>query len=139
MLTPFHLAIGVSDLKAAECFYRDVMGCPVGRRGQDWVDFNLMGHQLVCHRVPVLAQQFENPVDGDAVPVPHFGVVLTLSDFALLRDRLQKQGVEFVIEPTTRFVGEAGEQSIMFLRDPSGNAIEFKAFQNIETALFATE
>ena len=139
MLTPFHLAVGVSDLEAAERFYRDVLGCSVRRRGQEWVDFNLMGHQVVCHKVPNMAQHSENPVDGDAVPVPHFGVVLTQSVFATLRDRLLARGVEFVIEPTTRFLGEPGEQSIMFLRDPSGNAIEFKAFKDIESALFATD
>ena len=139
MLTPFHLAIGVHDLEAAERFYREVMGCPVGRRGQDWIDFNFMGHQVVCHKVANVAQSFENPVDGDAVPIPHFGVVLTQSAFATLRDRLLAQGVKFVIEPTTRFLGEPGEQSIMFLRDPSGNAIEFKAFKDIELSLFATD
>ena len=94
---------------------------------------------MVCHKVANVAQGFENPVDGDAVPIPHFGVVLTQSVFETLRDRLLAQGVEFVIEPTTRFLGEPGEQSIMFLRDPSGNAIEFKAFKDIELSLFATD
>ena len=137
MLTPFHLAIGVSDLGAAEVFYRDVLGCSLGRRSDHWIDFNLFGHQLVCHEVPtVKGATASNPVDGEEVPVPHFGVVLTLEAFESLRARLVASGMTFVIEPQTRFQGEAGEQRTMFLLDPSRNAIEFKAFRDIDDALF---
>ena len=137
MLTPFHLAIGVSDLSAAEVFYRDVLGCTLGRRSDQWIDFNLFGHQLVCHAVPASAgAAATNPVDGENVPVPHFGVVLALDAFESLKQRLVAQGVTFVIEPQTRFQGEAGEQRTMFLLDPSKNAIEFKAFRNIDESLF---
>ena len=137
MLTPFHLAIGVSDLSAAEVFYRDVLGCTLGRRSDQWIDFNLFGHQLVCHEVLASAgAAATNPVDGENVPVPHFGVVLALDAFESLKQRLVAQGVTFVIEPQTRFQGEAGEQRTMFLLDPSKNAIEFKAFGNIDESLF---
>ncbi|MBT3463134.1 MAG: VOC family protein [Gammaproteobacteria bacterium] len=137
MLTPFHLAIGVSDLSAAEVFYRDVLGCTLGRRSDQWIDFNLFGHQLVCHEVLASAgAAATNPVDGENVPVPHFGVVLALDAFESLKQRLVAQGVTFVIEPQTRFQGEAGEQRTMFLLDPSKNAIEFKAFRNIDESLF---
>ena len=137
MLTPFHLAIGVSDLSAAEVFYRDVLGCTLGRRSDQWIDFNLFGHQLVCHEVLASAgAAATNPVDGENVPVPHFGVVLALDAFESLKQRLVAQGVTFVIEPQTRFQGEAGEQRTMFLLDPSRNAIEFKAFRDIDDALF---
>ena len=137
MLTPFHLAIAVSDLAAAEVFYREVIGCTLGRRRDHWIDFNLFGHQLVCHEVPsAQGAAVSNPVDGEDVPVPHFGVVLTLDAFESLKRRLVDKGVTFVIEPQTRFQGEAGEQHIMFLLDPSKNAIEFKAFRDINDALF---
>ena len=129
MLTPFHLAIAVSDLGAAEVFYRDVLGCTLGRRSDHWIDFNLFGHQLVCHEGPtVKGAAASNPVDGEDVPVPHFGVVLTLDAFESL--------VTFVIEPQTRFQGEAGEQRTMFFLDPSKNVIEFKAFRNIDEEIF---
>ena len=137
MLTPFHLAIGVSDLGAAETFYTEVLGCTLGRRSTHLIDFNLFGHQLVCHEVPnAQGAAASNPVDGEAVPVPHFGVVLTLEAFESLRQRLVANRVTFVIEPQTRFKGEAGEQRTMFLLDPSENPIEFKAFNDIDNALF---
>jgi len=137
MLTPFHLAIGVSDLSAAEVFYRDVLGCTLGRRSDHWIDFNLFGHQLVCHEGPtVKGAAASNPVDGEDVPVPHFGVVLTLDAFESLQQRLVEKGVQFVIEPQIRFQGEAGEQRTMFFLDPSKNAIEFKAFRNIDEEIF---
>ena len=137
MLTPFHLAIAVSDLCAAEVFYRDVLGCTLGRRSDHWIDFNLFGHQLVCHEGPtVKGAAASNPVDGEDVPVPHFGVVLTLDAFESLQQRLVEKGVQFVIEPQIRFQGEAGEQRTMFFLDPSKNAIEFKAFRNIDEEIF---
>ena len=141
-MPPFHLAIAVHDLAAARRFYGGLLGCPEGRSAATWVDFNLYGHQLVCHldasRDTVGRPTHQNEVDGDAVPVPHFGLVLTLSDWQLLADRLRAAGTEFVIEPGIRFAGQAGEQATMFLKDPSGNALEFKAFAD-PAQLFATE
>ena len=140
-LTPFNLAIPVHDLAAARAFYGDVLGCAEGRSDERWVDFDLFGHQLVCHRVesaqaaPVAGG---NPVDGHDVPVPHFGVVLELPDWHALADRLRAAGTGFVIEPHVRFAGQPGEQATLFLLDPSGNALEFKAFANIAAQLFAT-
>jgi uncharacterized protein len=129
-LTPFHLAFPVDDLQAARRFYGTVMGCPEGRRAEDWIDFDLFGHQIVAHRVAERSERVagHNPVDGHAVPVPHFGVVLNPEAWRALADRLVAHGVRFVIEPHTRFAGEPGEQSTMFFHDPAGNALEFKAF-----------
>lgn len=136
-LTPFHLAIPVSDVKASEAFYVDVLGCSVGRKSDRWVDLNLFGHQLVCHEVDELStQSHHNPVDGDAVPVPHFGVVLTMEHWREFAERLISHDIDFVIEPRIRFKGQPGEQATMFFRDPSGNALEFKAFADIEAELF---
>ena len=137
----FHLAIPVHDLAAARGFYGGVLGCPEGRSAPSWVDFDLYGHQFVAHLDPHLADPggrdlLRNEVDGDAVPVPHFGVLLDPADWRALADRLVAAGVEFVIEPHTRFAGEVGEQSTMFLLDPSGNALEFKAFRD-PSRLFA--
>jgi extradiol dioxygenase family protein len=120
-----------------------MLGCPEGRSDTHWVDFNLFGHQLVCHLNPALGNAGEltshhNPVDGHGVPVPHFGVVLELSDWHDLAERMQREGVKFVIEPCTRFKGQPGEQSTMFFLDPTGNALEFKAFKDIDGQLFAT-
>ena len=129
----FHLAIPVDDLDAARRFYGDLLGCPEGRSDERWIDFDLHGHQLVVHQVatsPGAAVQGTNPVDGDDVPVPHFGVLLSPRDWRVLADRLRAAGVRFVVEPHTRFAGETGEQSTMFLLDPAGNALEFKAFEN---------
>lgn len=134
---PFHLAIPVNDLAAARRFYGDVFGCAEGRSDHHWVDFDFFGHQLVVHldgNAP--AASLANAVDGDAVPVPHFGVVLSMSDWQALAERLQTHGVEFVIEPRIRFAGQAGEQATFFLRDPAGNALEFKAFAD-PSRLFA--
>lgn len=129
----FHLAIAVDDLSAAEEFYGEVLGCSRGRSADAWIDWDLRGHQLVTHLVqpndhtpPGDAGQ--NPVDGDAVPVPHFGLVLTPGDWRELADRLRAAETDFLIGPRTRFEGEPGEQSTMFVRDPAGNALEFKAF-----------
>ncbi len=141
MPNPFHLAIPVHDLTAARQFYGGLLGCPEGRSSAQWIDFNLYGHQLVCHVVDVAehAQRAaSNPVDGHEVPVPHFGVVLDMGDWIALAERLRTAGISFVIEPHVRFVGQPGEQATMFLLDPSDNALEFKSFTDIEGQLFAT-
>jgi uncharacterized protein len=141
-LTPFHIAVQVRDIDEARGFYKDILGCAEGRSDVDWVDFNLYGHQFVCHLNPHLGRDGRleshfNPVDGHGVPVPHCGVVLRPTQWALLAQRLKGRGVEFVIEPCTRFRGQVGEQSTMFFLDPTGNALEFKAFGDIERQLFA--
>lgn len=135
----FHLAVPVDDLAASRAFYGDVLGCAEGRSCEHWVDFDLYGHQLVAHldMSGGAAIRSRNDVDGDAVPVPHFGVLLEPADWQALADRLVAADVEFVIEPHTRFVGEVGEQSTMFLLDPAGNALEFKAFAD-DSQVFAT-
>lgn len=132
-LTPFHLAFPVDDLGAARHFYGTVIGCPEGRSAEDWIDFDLFGHQIVAHRVAERRERIagHNPVDGHAVPVPHFGVVLDAEAWRALADRLVANGVRFVIQPHTRFAGEPGEQSTMFFHDPAGNALEFKAFADL--------
>jgi extradiol dioxygenase family protein len=131
-LTPFHLAFPVDDLDAARHFYGTILGCSEGRSDTDWIDFDLFGHQIVAHNVGgKRTVAGHNPVDGHAVPVPHFGVVLTPDRWNALADRLKAHGVRFVIEPHTRFPGEPGEQSTMFFRDPAGNALEFKAFADM--------
>lgn len=127
-LSPFHLAFAVDDLAAARRFYGDLLGCPEGRSADDWVDFDLEGHQIVAHLAPDAARQrATNPVDGEEVPVPHFGLVLPMERWKALAERLVSAGVEFMIPPTIRFEGRPGEQATMFLRDPAGNALEFKA------------
>ena len=138
-LTPFHLAIPVTDLSAAEDFYANVLGCGIGRRSSEWIDFSLFGHQLVCHQVASSAANKVDPsnaVDGHDVPIPHFGVVLEMDTWKALRDRLIANELQFIIEPHIRFAGKVGEQATMFFHDPSGNAVEFKAFADIETELF---
>lgn len=137
-LTPFHLAIPVDDIAEARAFYVDVLGCGVGRSSEKWVDLDLYGHQLVCHEVEGAGRAGSNPVDGHDVPVPHFGVVLTMPVWRELADRLTARKMDFVIEPYIRFEGEPGEQATMFFRDPAGNAIEFKAFADIDAELFRT-
>jgi len=127
-MTPFHLAIPVDDLAAARTFYGDLLGCPEGRSAAHWVDFDLHGHQIVAHLAPdAVRERATNPVDGDHVPVPHFGIVLPMERWTALAERLTNAGVEFVIPPTVRFKGEPGEQATMFFLDPAGNALEFKA------------
>ena len=139
MIQPFHLAIKVRDLAEARAFYGGLLGCSEGRSDNTWVDFNLMGHQLVCHLAPDDGPDLHaNPVDGHAVPVPHFGVVLDMPAWEALAARLTGAGIEFVIEPYIRFRGEPGEQATMFFLDPSGNPLEFKAFKDIDGQLFAT-
>ena len=134
----FHLAIPVDDLDAARRFYGSTLGCPEGRSADRWVDFDLYGHQLVAHLASGAAGQVRNLVDGDEVPVPHFGVLLTVGAWRELAQRLQAEAVEFVIEPHVRFAGLPGEQHTMFLRDPAGNALEFKAFVD-DAMVFATD
>lgn len=134
---PFHLAFPVHDLQAARTFYGGLLGCPEGRSSAEWIDFNLYGHQVVAHLAPhETARASTNAVDGDQVPVRHFGVVLDMPQWEALAQRLQEAGVAFVIEPHIRFKGEVGEQATMFFLDPSGNALEFKAFAD-PTRLFA--
>ena len=138
-LRPFHLAFPVHDLAAARAFYRNVLGCREGRSSDSWIDFDLAGHQIVAHLDPVAKPvAVENAVDGRDVPVPHFGVVLTMPDWEAMAARLRAAGTVFGIEPHVRFAGQPGEQATMFFRDPSGNALEFKAFAHDEM-IFATE
>lgn len=138
-LRPFHLAFPVHDLAAARTFYRDVLGCREGRSSERWIDFDLGGHQIVAHLDEnARAAASSNPVDGHEVPVPHFGVVLTMADWQALATRVEAAGITFGIAPHTRFKGQPGEQATMFFRDPSGNALEFKAFAD-DAQLFATE
>jgi extradiol dioxygenase family protein len=135
---PFHIAVPVHDIDAARRFYGGVLGCPEGRSDTLWVDFNLYCHQFVCHVKPGLKlEHHHNPIDGHDVPVPHFGVVLEMDNWTALAERLKANGIEFVIPPYIRFKGEAGEQATMFFYDPSGNALEFKAFKDMGQ-LFAT-
>jgi extradiol dioxygenase family protein len=126
-LPPFHYAFPVDDLAAARRFYGELLGCPEGRSAEHWVDFDLHGHQIVAHLSPDARKRVTNPVDGEDVPVPHFGLVLAMDQWKALAERLSQAGVEFVIPPTVRFEGQPGEQATMFLLDPAGNALEFKA------------
>lgn len=138
-LRPFHLAIPVHNLAECRRFYRDILGCSEGRSSDHWVDFDFYGHQLVIHYKPKdEAALHTNAVDGKAVPVPHFGVVLSMESFEQLAQKLKADQMEFIIEPYIRFKGEPGEQATMFFLDPAGNALEFKAFKNIEQ-LFAVD
>jgi extradiol dioxygenase family protein len=137
-LSPFHLAFPVRDLAEARTFWGGTMGCPEGRSAPDWVDFDFYGHQIVAHLAPAGRAEASNPVDGHDVPVPHFGIVLGMDEWRALAERLAAAGVEFAIEPHIRFEGQAGEQATMFFRDPSGNAIEMKAFAD-RSRLFAKD
>ncbi|WP_353205580.1 VOC family protein [Sphingomonas sp.] len=138
MTRPFHLAFPVHDLAAARAFYGGTLGCPEGRSSDAWIDFDLYGHQIVAHLDPAMTPvATSNPVDGHDVPVPHFGVVLTMPDWQALADRLTAAGTRFGIAPHLRFVGQPGEQATMFFYDPSGNALEFKAFAD-DAMVFAT-
>ena len=129
-LRPFHLAVPVKDLNETRSFYRDILGFEEGRSSDRWVDFNFYGHQFVIHLASNNRTEEHNPVDGHDVPVPHFGVVLSWSDWEQLSVRLKAHNVPFKIEPYIRFEGQVGEQATMFFLDPSGNALEFKAFKN---------
>ena len=130
-LPPFHLAFPVHDLAAARAFWGGTMGCAEGRSSDEWIDFEFHGHQIVAHLATARPEEASNPVDGHAVPVPHFGVVLAMDEWRELADRLTAAGTRFVIEPHIRFEGQAGEQATMFFRDPSGNAVEIKAFADL--------
>ena len=133
-MNPFHLAIPVKDLKIMRAFYKDILGCTEGRSAEHWVDFNLFGHQLVIHQkadFEVSNKPISNPVDGHDVPVPHFGVVLEWDVWTELADHLKEKKIAFVIEPYIRFKGEVGEQATLFFLDPENNALEFKAFKDI--------
>lgn len=128
---PFHLAFPVDDLAKARSFYGGILGCPEGRSSDEWIDFNLFGHQIVAHLAHGQAKNdVHNDVDGKQVPVRHFGIVLSMPEFHAMADRLKAAGIKFIIEPYVRFKGEVGEQATMFFLDPSGNAIEFKAMAN---------
>lgn len=134
---PFHLAFPVSSLVDARYFYGQLLGCPEGRSSNEWVDFDFHGHQIVAHLAPDECRAaVRNDVDGDAVPVRHFGLVLSMGDWHALAERLRGAGIHFIIEPHLRFVGQPGEQATMFLLDPCGNALEFKAFAD-PSLLFA--
>ena len=135
-LQPFHLAIPVRELQETRTFYNTVLNCKEGRSSDRWVDLDFFGHQLVLHIADTVSEENSNPVDGHDVPVPHFGVVLTMDNWNELAERLKDHQIRFIIEPYLRFKGEVGEQATMFFKDPSGNALEFKAFKNIDQ-LFA--
>ncbi len=140
-LTPFHIAIQVRDIDEATEFYGKILGFPEGRSDTNWIDFNMFGHQFVCHLNSNLGKSEKikshyNRVDGHGVPVPHAGVILEICDWEELAEKVKNNNIEFIIEPYTRFKGEPGEQSTMFFLDPSGNALEFKAFKNREEQLF---
>jgi extradiol dioxygenase family protein len=137
-IRPFHVAFPVQDLATARHFYETVLGCRVGRTSERWIDFDLFGHQITAHLSLADAAVAANPVDGKAVPVRHWGVILTMDDWLAFRDRLQGHGVDFLIGPYLRFQGEIGEQATLFVLDPSGNALEFKAFKD-DRAIFATD
>ena len=141
-MSVFHLAYTVTDLESTRRFYGGLLGCIEGRSSETWVDFNFFGHQLVCHRsdtYPAARRESSaNPVDGHDVPVPHFGVVLDMDSWKALAAELERRATKFVIEPHIRFEGQPGEQATMFFLDPSGNPLEFKAFQDIESQLFAS-
>ena len=138
-MRPFHLAFPVHDLAAARFFYGNTLGCREGRSSDHWIDFELYGHQIVAHLDPsARAADMTNPVDGHDVPVPHFGVILTIQDWEALASRVAAAGVVFGIAPHIRFRGQPGEQATMFFHDPSGNALEFKAFAD-DSMIFATE
>lgn len=133
-MNPFHLAIPVKELAICRKFYNEVLECSEGRSSEKWVDFNFFGHQLVIHEKPadvMIAEPVSNPVDGHDVPVPHFGVVLEWKKWVALSEKLTAKNIDFIIEPYIRFKGEVGEQGTMFLLDPENNALEFKAFKNI--------
>ena len=130
-LNPFHLAIPVSNLEESVAYYRDTLGLREGRSSKKWADFDFFGHQLVCHVSDSINEQITNAVDGEEVPVPHFGVVLSIEEFEEFLLQINDKNIDFIIKPTTRFKGEIGEQRTMFFKDPSGNAIEIKAFKDM--------
>ncbi len=136
-MPPFHLAFPVTNLAATQAFYGGVLGCPLGRQAERWIDFNFFGHQITAHLAEELPVVSTNPVDGHAIPTSHFGAVLAWDHWHQLAERLKTAQVEFLLEPCIRFAGQVGEQATLFVRDPSGHALEFKAFRNPDQ-LFAT-
>ncbi|WP_018128218.1 VOC family protein [Balneola vulgaris] len=137
-IAPFHLAFPVSDLKETHTFYTEILGCSTGRSSDQWIDFNMWGHQVVAHLSPEEAgKSATNAVDGKGVPVRHFGVIIDMDEWEALAERVKNAGIDFIIEPYVRFKGEPGEQATMFFLDPSGNALEFKAFGD-KSQIFAT-
>lgn len=137
-MPPFHLAFAVTDIEATRAFFVDLLGCKVGRSAERWIDLDFFGHQISAHLIdePLSAAE-TNPVDGEKVPSRHFGAILEWDQWHALKDRLVAADTTFIIEPTTRFAGEVGEQATMFFSDPSGNALEFKTFKD-ESMIFAT-
>ena len=132
-MQPFHLAFPVSDLQKTHEFYHDLLGCPIGRTSDRWIDFNFWGNQITAHLVDAEDEKENtNRVDGKNVPVKHFGAILEMEEWEALAEKLKGVGTAFIIEPYTRFKGEVGEQATMFFLDPSGNAIEFKSFRNFD-------
>lgn len=129
---PFHLAFPVTDLEKTRVFYHDLLRCPLGRESDRWIDFNFFGHQITAHLVREIAADATNPVDGESVPARHFGAILEMAQWQNLVERLESNGVEFLIKPQVRFAGKTGEQATCFIQDPSGNALEFKAFADPE-------
>lgn len=139
MSTPFHLAFPVKDIEQTRQFYQDLLGCRVGRRAERWIDFDFWGHQISAHLTDEeIKEPAANPVDGKQVPIKHFGAILSMPEWEKLADKLRQHNIEFIIEPYVRFRGEPGEQATMFFLDPSGNALEFKAFVD-QKQIFATE
>lgn len=130
MRPPFHLAFAVNDLATTRQFYHEILQCPIGRESDRWIDFNFFGHQITAHLSPVTDPVATNPVDGESVPVRHFGAILDMPAWQGLSERLRDLGVKFLIPPQIRFAGETGEQATLFIADPSGNALEFKAFSD---------
>jgi uncharacterized protein len=135
-LRPFHLAFPVENLEVARQFYGKVLGCQEGRSTNHWIDFNLFGHQIVAHLSDTLRPVNKSDVDGEAVPIPHFGVVLTIGEWSALAEQVQAAAIQFIVKPQVRFRGQVGEQATMFFLDPFGNALEFKAMTDL-TQLFA--
>ena len=138
MLSPFHLAFPVNDIETTRSFYTEIIGCAVGREAERWIDFNFFGHQISAHLVDDVDDVATNPVDGESVPARHFGLVLEWNAWHEFVERLNNKNVNYLIKPTTRFKGEVGEQATLFILDPSGNALEFKSFKDLEQ-LFANK
>jgi len=135
-IRPFHLAIPIKNLEETELWYTDIIGCDVGRKSNDWIDFNFFGHQVVGHLVNDVEHIYTNEVDNDDIPSRHFGIILTTKEWKKLADHLKTKDIDFQIKPHTRFKGKVGEQHTMFIKDPSGNFLEFKAFEN-DSSIFA--
>ena len=137
VIPPFHLAFAVTDLPATRHFFEEILGCSVGRTSERWIDFNFFGHQITAHLVDGLDEAATNPVDGEQVPSSHFGAILEMAEWKALAEKLVALDTQFLIKPQIRFEGEIGEQATMFFKDPSGNALEFKAFAD-KSQIFAT-